>query len=224
MVRHVHIGSCFGLSYITQIIRILVSTMLALRCNTSAAELFYLRHLRTCAATAYGSNKTGHAGHGNVLGTSWLSFLGLEAAWNALLQSMLVLCLFVQLVSRCVLWICDYILRCAKVAVAYLWRAVVALLQSMLGLKFSPLELAACFHIIDASERATVFFTFQGGGPEPARLLLSVLCLMLAMMSWHVPRCIGCHMLLCRTLYAMLPCRLHMYRHGISLPDLREKT
>ena len=177
--------------------------MLALRGNTSAAELFYLRHLRTCAATAYGSNKTGHAGHGNVLGTSWLSFLGLEAAWNALLQSMLVLCLFVQLVSRCVLWICDYILRCAKVAVAYLWRAVVALLQSMLRLKFFPLELAACFHIIDANERATVFFTLQGGGPELARLLLSVLCLMLAMMSWHVPRFIGCHMLLCRTLSAL---------------------
>ena len=186
-----------------QISCIFVSTMLALRCSTSAAELFYLRHLRTCAATAYGSNKTGHAGHSNVLGISWFSLLGLESAWNALLQSMLVLRLFVQLVPRCVLWIWDYIPRCAKVVVAYLWRAVITLLQSMPELKFSPLELAACFHIIDASERATVFFTLQGGGPEPARLLLSVLCLMLAMMSWHVPRCIGCHMLLCRTLSAL---------------------
>ena len=118
--------------------------MLALQGTTSVAELFYLRHLRTCAATAYGSNKTGNAGHGNVLGISWLSFLDFEAAFVQL-----VVRLFVQLVSRCVLWICDYILRCARIAVAYLWRAVVALLQSMLRLKFSPLELAACFYIID---------------------------------------------------------------------------
>ena len=77
--------------------------MLALQGTTSVAELFYLRHLRTCAATAYGSNKTGNAGHGNVLGISWLSFLDFEAAWNALLQSMLVLRLFVPLVRRQVL-------------------------------------------------------------------------------------------------------------------------
>ena len=96
------------------------------------------------------------------------------AVRHALLQSMLSLRLFVQLVTRCVLWIWDSILTFAKDAVAYLWRAVDALLQSMLELKLPPLELAACFHIIDAIERATIFCALQGGGQKPASSLLSV--------------------------------------------------
>ena len=64
----------------------MIHTLLS-RTNTTAAELFYLRHLRSCAATPYGSNKTGHAGHGQLLGLSWLAFLGLEAAWKALLTT-----------------------------------------------------------------------------------------------------------------------------------------
>ena len=157
--------------------------MSALRCSTSAAELFYLRHLRSCAATAYGSNGTGHPGYSRAVGKSWLAFLGLEAAFNALLQSMLVLRLCVQIVTRRVLWLLYCMFECATSAVVYLLQNVLALLQSMLELGYSPLELAACFHIINASERATCFFMVGGATSELATLLLSVLCLMLAMMD-----------------------------------------
>ena len=169
------------------------------RTNTTAAELFYLRHLRSCAATPYGSNKTGHAGHSQVLGLSWLAFLGLGAAWKALLQSMQVLRLFVHFLKGCLTWMCDHIWRCAKAAVAYLWRGVVVLLQSILYLKISPLELAACFHMVDASTQVS----YPGNGPEPATVLLAMLCLTLAMTRWHVPRHIACNMLLCRSLSAL---------------------
>ena len=143
-----------------------------------------------------------------MLSSSILVFILFEHEWaelavrNALPQIMLLLRLFAQLVTRCVLWIWDSMFNFIKDAVAYLWRAIAAMLQRMPELKFSPLELAACFHIIDAIKRATILCALQGGGQEPANLLLSVLCLMLAMMGWHRPRSFGCHTLLCRTLSA----------------------
>ena len=109
------------------------------------------------------------------------------AVQNALLQSMISLRLCVQLVTRCALWTWDPMLTFAKDAVAYLCRAIVALLHSMPELKFSPLELAACFQIIDAIKQATIVCAIQGSEQKPATSLLSVLCLMLAMMGWHVP-------------------------------------
>ena len=127
----------------------------------------------------------------------------LEVDYNALLQSMLVLHLRVQLVTLRVLRIWDYMAKCATFAMVYLLRLVFALLQSMLELKLSPLELAACFHIVGASELAPCFFVRGGGTSEHATLLLSTLCLMLVMMNWHVPRSMGCHMFLCRSLSAM---------------------
>ena len=120
---------------------------------------------------------------------------------------MLSLRLCVQLVTRCALWTWDPMLTFAKDAVAYLCRAIVALLHSMPELKFSPLELAACFQIIDAIKRATIVCALQGSEQKPATSLLSVLCLMLAMMGWHVPRFFGCHTLLCRTRSILcMPC------------------
>ena len=148
-----------------------------LRNYASAAELFYLRHVCSCAATPYGSNKTGHAGHSQVLGLSWLALLGLGAAWKALLQSMQALRLFVYLLKRCLTWMWDHIWRCARAAVAYLRRGVVVLLQSILYLKISPLELAACFHMVDASTQVS----YPGNGPKPVTVLLAMLCLTLAM-------------------------------------------
>ena len=195
------------------------------RTHTTVAELFYLHHLRSCAATAHGSNSTGHAGHGQLLGQSWLAFLGLEAAWKALLQSMQVLRLCDYLLKGCLTTMWDNIRRCAGSTAAYLWRGIVVLLQRIRYLKISPLELAACFHMIDASTQVS----YPGDGPEPATSLLALLCLTLAMASWHVPRFIACHMLLCRSLsalcmqcfYAHYACN---YRNGISLSDFREKS
>ena len=79
--------------------------MSSMRCRTVAAELFYPRHLRSCAMTAYGSNSTGHTCHSRAVGESWLAFLGLENPFNALLQRILVLRLCAQAVSRSVLWL-----------------------------------------------------------------------------------------------------------------------
>ena len=172
---------CFALAraFVRQLLNytficcILLFTMSALRCSTSAAELFYLRHLRSCAATAYGSNGTGHPGYSSAVGKSWLAFLGLEAALNAVLQSMLVLRLRVQIVTRRVLWLLHCMFKCGTSAVVYFLQSVLALLQGMLELEYSPLELAACFHIINASERATCFFMVGGATSELATLLLS---------------------------------------------------
>ena len=83
---------------------------------------------------------------------------------------------------------CDHIWRCARAAVAYLWRGVVVLLQSILYLKISPLELAACLHMVDASTQVS----YPGNGPKPATVLLAMLCLTLATTRWHVPRHIAC--------------------------------
>ena len=168
--------------------------MSSMRCRTVAAELFYLRHLRSCAMTAYGSNSTGHTCHGRAVGESWLAFLGLENPFNALLQRMLMLRLCIQTASRSVLWLLYCIFECATFAMIYLLQNGFALLQIILELEYSPLELAACFNIINASERATCFFTVGGGTSELATILLSLLCLMLAMMDWHVPRLVSNHM------------------------------
>ena len=183
--------------------------MSSMRCRTVAAELFYLRHLRSCAMTAYGSNRTGHPGHGRTVGKSWLAFLGLETAFNALLHRMLVLRLCVQTASRSVLWLLYCIFECATFAMIYLLQNGFALLQIILELEYTPLELAACVNIINASERATCFFTVGGGTSELASSLLSLLCLMLAMMDWRVPRFVSSHMLLCRSLSALCMQCLH---------------
>ena len=94
--------------------------MSLMRCRTFAAELFYLRDLRSCAVTAYGSNRTGHPGHGRAVGESWLALLGLENPFNALLQRMLMLPLCIQTASRSVLWLLYCIFECATFAMIYL--------------------------------------------------------------------------------------------------------
>ena len=109
---------------------------------------------------------------------------------------MLVLRLRVQIVTRRVLWPLHCMFKCVTSAVDYFLQNVLALLQGMLELEYSPLELAACFHIINASERAICFFMVGGATSELATLLLSILCLMLPMMDWHVPESVKCHMLL----------------------------
>ena len=174
-----------------------------MRCRTVAAELFYLRHLRSCAMTAYGSNSTGHTCHGRAVGESWLAFLGLENPFNALLQRILVLRLCAQAVSRSVLWLLYYIFKYTTFAMIYLLQNGLALLHIILELEYSPLELAACGNIINASVRTTCSFTIGGGTSELATILLSLLCLILAMADWHVPQFVMCRMLICRSLSAL---------------------
>merc|ERR1739836_75843 len=94
------------------------------RTCTSAAELFYLRHTRSCATTACG-NKGGGTSHSTPLQMSGADFIA------RLLQS-----------------IAQMVLYYAKNAMKLIIMSS-ALQRDMLILR-TPLELAACFHLVEA--------------------------------------------------------------------------
>ena len=114
---------------------------LTARCGTSAAELYYLHHSRSCAATATG-NKGGHPGQ-----TKTLEICG--AAWIFCVVMSLL-----QSISR--MWQC-----CAKTTIKLICR-LLAMLQSTLQFAqevalgwLSPLELVACLHLANAEYSET---------------------------------------------------------------------
>ena len=94
------------------------------RTCTSAAELFYLRHTRSCAATACG-NKGGGTSHSTPLQMSGADFIA------RLLQS-----------------VCQMVLYYAKIAMKLIIMS--SALQRDLLILCTPLELAACFHLVEA--------------------------------------------------------------------------
>mgnify|MGYP003318200324 CR=1 FL=1 len=113
------------------------------RTCTSAAELFYLRHTRSCAATACG-NKGGGTSHSISLQMSGADFIA------RLLQSILRPCyltVILPLVSL-VQIIAQMVPYYAEIAMKLIIMSS-ALLRDMLIL-CTPLELAACFHLVEA--------------------------------------------------------------------------
>ena len=137
------------------------------RTRTSTAELYYLRHMRSCAAAAMG-NHGSNSGASTALQTSGVQFM------CSLLQSAGRHCFFmVFLLVDCMLQsTCQWLWCCAKIAVKLI-LLFIAMLRDM-HTWCTPLEFAACFrlasacmrHVIDAmsthlvQEMATIALVF----------------------------------------------------------------
>ena len=137
------------------------------RTRTSTAELYYLRHMRSCAAAAMG-NHGSNSGASTALQTSGVQFM------CSLLQSAGRHCFFmVFLLVDCMLQsTCQWLWCCAKIAVKLI-LLFIAMLRDM-RTWCTPLEFAACLrlasacmhHVIDAvsthsvQEMATIALVF----------------------------------------------------------------
>ena len=188
------------------------------RTCTSAAELFYLRHTRSCAATACG-NKGGGTSHSTPLQMSGANFIA------RLLQSVCQqVCLTITM-------------RWGRVLLA-LFRPSARLLQSirqMVELSMAscairlctltwltPLELAACAHVVNAAMHWDLFTcsresihhqinaATEPSAQEIATITLALLILSLSGADWHVPRWLQHHQLLCQLLTAMCLSLIHI--------------
>ena len=178
------------------------------RTNTTAAELHYLRHMRSCAAAATG-NKGRDSSPSTTLQISGASIIG------RLLQSILRRCfltLFLSL-SRLLQSIAEMVVYYANIGMKLLIMSS-ALRRDMLIL-CTPLELAACFHLVEAfmhrdlytyhckSDPCWVSAVSAPSAQKIASTALALLILSLSIIDWHVPRCFRSHQLLCRILTAI---------------------
>ena len=114
------------------------------RTRTSTAELYYLRHMRSCAAAAMG-NHGSNSGASTALQTSGVQFM------CSLLQSTGRHCFFtVFLLVDCLLQsVGQWLWYCAQIVVKLL-PLFLAMLRDMLTW-CTPLEFAACLHLAKAS-------------------------------------------------------------------------
>ena len=128
-----------------------------LRSHTCVAELFYLRHLRSCAATASGS-------HGASLSASKsLCTRGLR----------LLLACVTELVIQA-LSCCFSVLLAILGVLTAVWRYI---LRLVLQSTASVLEIVACIVLVD-NNRLTDQWNHK---------VLAACILLLALMDWHVP-------------------------------------
>ena len=109
--------------------------------------------------------------------------------------------------------IAQMVLHYAKIAMKLIIMFP-ALLRNMLIL-CTPLELAACFHLVEAymhrnvytyhceSDHCRVSAVSAPSAQNIATMALALLILGLSIIDWHVPRCFRSHQLLCRILTAM---------------------
>ena len=164
------------------------------RTNTTAAELYYLRHMRLCAAAAMG-NKGGNPSPSTALQISGASFIG------RLLQSICRRCyltIFLP-VDRLLQSIGQMLLYYAKIAMKLM----------------TPLELAACLHLAEAymhrdfptylceASHCEISAVSAPSAQKIATIALALLTLILSIMDWHVPRGVPGQQMLCRILTAM---------------------
>ena len=201
------------------------------RTCTSAAELFYLRHTRSCAATACG-NKGSGTSHSTPLQMSGADFIArlLQSVcqqvcltiimhWGRallalfrpsarLLQSIWRHCyvtVFLRL-DRLLQSIGQMVRYYAKIAMKLIIVSS-AMLRDMLTW-FTPLELAACLHLANAYDlgvgnHCRVSAVNAPSAQEIATIALALLILTLSIIDWHVPREVPSQQFLCRILTAM---------------------
>ena len=114
------------------------------RMNTTAAELFYLRHMRSCAAEATGNKSTRNPSQSSGLQISCASVIGrlLQSIWR---QCYLIVYLPLQTMLQ---RICQIVRHYAKIAMKLI-IVTSAMLSNML-IWITPLELAACLHLCNA--------------------------------------------------------------------------
>ena len=182
------------------------------RTCTSAAELFYLRHTRSCAATACG-NKGGGTSHSIPLQMSGADFIArlLQSVCQQVCLTIIMhwgralLAVFLPL-DRLLQSIGQMVRYYAKIAMKLIIVSS-AMLRDMLTW-FTPLELAACLHLANAYDlgvgnHCRVSAVNAPSAQEIATIALALLILSLSIIDWHVPRGVRSQQLLCRILTAM---------------------
>ena len=187
------------------------------RTCTSAAELFYLRHTRSCAATACG-NKGGGTSHSFPLQMSGDDFIA------RLLQSICQqVCLTIIMHWGRVLLalfrpsarLLQSIRQMAELGRARLLQSIrqMAELGRASCLWITPLELAACAYVGNAAIHWDLFTCSREAihyQINAVTITLALLILSLSVADWHVPRWLQHHQLLCRLLTAMCMHTLRM--------------
>ena len=181
---------------------------LLLRTNTIAAELYYLRHMRSCAAAAT-ANKGGNASPSTAFQISGACFIGrlLQSTWRqCYLKAFLPGVRLLQSLSRTVQHYAKIAMKLGMVPLAMLRDTVT---------RITPLELAACLHLVKAymhrdlytyhceSDYYWVSAVSAPSAQKIATIALALLILSLCIIDWHVPRRFRRHQLLCRILTAM---------------------
>jgi len=180
---------------------------LLLRTNTIAAELYYLRHMRSCAAAAT-ANKGGNASPSTAFQISGACFIGrlLQSTWRqCYLKAFLPGVRLLQSLSRTVQHYAKIAMKLGMVPFAMLRYTVT---------RITPLELAACLHLVKAymhrdlytyhceSDYYWVSAVSAPSAQKIATIALALLILSLCIIDWHVPRRFRRHQLLCRILTA----------------------
>ena len=166
------------------------------RTCTSAAELFYLRHTRSCAATACG-NKGSGTSHSTPLQMSGADFIA------RLLQSVC------QQVCLTIIMHWGRVLLALARLLQSIRHMVELSMASLAMIPYTPLELAACAHVTNACMHWDLFTYFCESNhcwisamTEPsvqviATTALALVILSLSAIDWHVPRWLPRHELLC---------------------------
>ena len=136
--------------------------------TTSAAELYYLRHTRLCAAAATG-NKGGHPGESSTLQISGADFIA------RLLQS-----------------IAETAIKLITPVVAMLHRTL-EIAKEVAPTWLTPLEVVACLHLASTDihqDLRTYHCELDRAGPmqQMSAIAIALLTLLLALVDWHVPR------------------------------------
>ena len=122
------------------------------RTNTTAAELYYLRHMRSCAAAAMG-NKGGNHSPSTALQLSGADLIGrlLQSIWRHCYVTV-----FLRL-DRLLQSIGQMVRYYAKIAMKLIIVSS-AMLRDMLTWS-TPLELAACLHLANACTHRDLLYT-----------------------------------------------------------------
>ena len=154
------------------------------RTQVTAAELFFLRHLRSCAASASGKSSTASGATSNIYKSR--DCVILEAFMSAAAS---VLENTLQVLSSA--WIAlKYILKLLWQTTHWIFTCAWTLLQYTQELVpySSPLEMVACLAVLETS------------GVEYQRMqtVLGPLVLLLALCDWHVPSIMPYNYIVCR--------------------------
>ena len=194
--------------------------------TTSAAELYYLRHDRSCASAATGSNG-GHLGPSSTLQISGISFIArfLQSLWRCCYITFLApVARMLQSIYQKLLYHITLAMKLVILLFAML-QSTLEIAQKLVSTWPSPLELAACFHLASVPTHQVgncICLCDQGGcwvraSTRPSiqdisTTALALCTLFLAFMDWHVPRTTQWQLLTCR----ILP-------RGWMAPNFRDK-
>ena len=157
------------------------------------AELFYLRHVRTCAASTFGHRCTCSGG------TPCRCISGLPLIRLLIMSLVKVVLQSMPSVLTFAMSMFVKVLQSTLQVLQLLMSMCTAVLESML----SPLEMCACIVVVDVSDSGSV------------QRCLAVTSLLLAVCGWHVPPFISYHNVICRLLSAI--CTQALLPHSPAL-------